>query len=102
MKWFFIIGLVACSHLNNSQRSVSGCWENRKNVNQLKNTEGVVVKEANWVCIRQSPGKCLFPCNLPDSYQVGDTIIFSANQKEIFPNERWAGDPIELTAIELK
>lgn len=102
MKWLIIVGLIACTRPNRVSSMSDDCWENRKTVKQLETVTGVVIKESDWVYILLPPSKQLFPCNLPDSFQMGDSVLFSANQKETFPNERWAGDPIELTHIELK
>ena len=101
MKCFLLIGLLACAHPNNRTITVDNCWDDRKTVKKLSDVKGVVSKQDDWLSVTASSFKQMFPCNLPDTYKPGDSILFSANQKEIFPNERWAGTPIEITSIEL-
>lgn len=41
-------------------------------------------------------------CNLPKEYQKdGLSITFSANEHEIYPNERLVGTPIEFTTLKV-
>lgn len=94
--------LIACVTQPGSPKQSDNCWKNRETVKELTDLEGVIEKEADQLFIVLSSSRRLFPCNLSDSYQIGDSIVFSAEQKEIFPNERWAGRPIELTHIEPK
>lgn len=42
------------------------------------------------------------PCELPISFRKnGINILFSGEVKEVYPQERWAGLPIQLTKIRL-
>ena len=102
MKWLVILALQTCTSHPDKLPEVEECWENRKTVQQMENVEGVIHRDADWVYIALTSGRQLFPCNLPDAYQTSDSVVFSANQKETLPNERWAGDPIELTRIRHK
>jgi len=97
-----IFGLFLCGKPVSDFSQSDNCWEGRETIKQLLNREGVIKKDSNQVSIVLPSNRQLFPCNLPDSYQSGDSVLFSANQKEIFPNERWEGRPVELTLIELK
>ncbi|MEM9674113.1 MAG: hypothetical protein ACFB15_29075 [Cyclobacteriaceae bacterium] len=97
-----IFGLFVCGKSVSKLNQTSDCWEGRDTVQKIIDQEGVINREPNQVAIVLSSSKKLFPCNLPDSYQSGDSVLFFADQKEIFPNERWEGRPVELTHIELK
>jgi hypothetical protein len=97
-----IFGLFFCGNPASGPNQPHSCWEGRETVEQLLNREGIIHREPEQVAIVLPSSRKLFPCNLPDSYQSGDSVLFSADQKEIFPNERWEGRPVELTHIKLK
>jgi len=97
-----ILGLFFCGEVTSVVVPSDDCWEGRETIKELLNQEGVIKRESNQAAIVLPSSRKLFPCNLPDSYQTGDSVLFSANQKEVFPNERWEGRPVELTCIEHK
>lgn len=97
-----ILLLSGCGNKDDDkvQPSLPGCLQDRATVQVLTNQEGILKSNAGILLINvSSSGEQLVPCNLPNTYQENDRVIFSGNKKEILPNERWAGQPFELTDI---
>lgn len=97
-----ILLLFGCGNKDEDklQPSLPGCLQDRATMQVLTDQEGTLESEAGLLLINvSSSGELLAPCNLPNTYQENDRVIFSGNKKEILPNERWAGQPFELTHI---
>lgn len=80
----------------------------RATVEKLSNIEATVTylnNEGSIVVIVPDADKTkrFVACNLPEevSKKDGTSIILSGNVKEIKPNERWAGTPIEMTTLKI-
>lgn len=74
-------------------------FDARKTVGSVKNQQGKVERVGDIYRI-VTKDSSIVPCNLPAAFkQDGKTILFSGELKEIYPNERWAGTPLKITAI---
>ncbi len=101
---------LACSTGNTDPQSVNlpaDCtYESRKTVRTLTNEKGSIRVTPSgtdsWTDIYLD-GDASTPycaCNLPASFAVdGTRIVFSAQVKETYPNEKWRCQPIKLTAL---
>lgn len=107
---FVILIAFACNKsdsLSPQTDLVSTCeYDTRKTVSTLTNQQGTVRLTVNgtetWVDIMMDgePNTPLCACNLPASYsEQGFRIQFSADVKEIYPNEKWRCQPVKLTAL---
>lgn len=100
---YFIFLLLSCDEKEESspQPSLPGCLQDRNTVQVITDQKGTLQAGGGLLLINvEGSGEVLAPCNLPDNFQEKDQVIFSGNKKEILPNERWAGQPMELTDIE--
>jgi hypothetical protein len=86
-------------------------WQNyhlsvvsRKTIEMIKDVEAVIEITPSFTFINQKndDSKRYVACNLSNDIKNGQKIVFSAEIKEIFPNERWAGTPIKLTSLTTK
>lgn len=79
------------------------CYPNRQTVEVIKDQPGTVQQlgDGYFIEIDQASSTMRFaPCNLPEDFKQNNlSVVFSGKQKEIFPNERWAGMPLELIKI---
>lgn len=84
--------------------SISCDYDSRKTVEMIKNVEAIIEITQNFTFInhKNDDSKRYIACNLPSDIKNGQNIVFSAEVKEIYPNERWAGTPIKLTSLTLK
>lgn len=82
-------------------------YDSRKTTRTLSNVKGTVevtpAGEETWTDIYVD-GDTSTPycaCNLPLSFaEDGARVVFSADIKEIYPNEKWRCQPIKLTALQ--
>lgn len=94
-------GLDACQQ-RDAVQPAPACLKDRANTDTLQNVRGTVAIDGDLrLILVAGTGEPLAPCNLPDNLQHEDEVIFSGYKKEIFPNERWAGQPFVLTEIAL-
>lgn len=87
------------------QQVVEDCYKERKTVRNVKALTGQIKKHGkNWLIIsNENPSKHYSPCNIPLSVQHLDmSVEFSGYEKEVYPNERWAGAPFVITSINKK
>ncbi len=80
------------------------CYSDRKTIETIKDIEAVIEITPSFTFINQKNdnSKRYVACNLSNDIKNGQNIVFSANLKEICPNERWAGQPIVITSMTLK
>lgn len=101
---------VACSsdEPNASQVELNAdCeYETRKTVSTITNQKGTIKVTTTgtdtWTDIYLEDGSSTpyCACNLPASFSVeGKRVVFSAEVKETYPNEKWRCQPIKLTAL---
>jgi hypothetical protein len=83
-------------------------YEARKTVGNLTNTQGTIkvtqTGTDTWtdIYVDEDLATRYCACNLPASYaEEGLRIRFSAQIKEIAPNEKWRCQPIKLTSLQL-
>lgn len=98
-------GCIVNNHtLSEVQISDNDCFSDRKTVETITNREGRILQQGSLFLIELKEGsERLAPCNLPEELKSdGLTLILDAKVKEIFPEERWAGRPSELTKIIVK
>ncbi len=105
ITWFFlgVCLLASCEQQEDTLRvdSLPACFEDRATVQVINQQDGTVqYEDGALVILVKMSNEQLVPCNLPDTFQENDKVRFSGNKKEIFPNERRAGQPFELTYIE--
>jgi hypothetical protein len=84
---------------------LADCHSDRKTVGQLKSVHAKITSEgAEWTLVPIDDDSQRYgACNMVDfEFEEGQEVVFSANIKEILPNERWAATPIVLTAFDLK
>jgi hypothetical protein len=100
-----VILIAACQKENVAELSSISCeYDSRKTVEVIKNVEAVIEITPSFTFINQKndDSKRYVACNLSNDIKNGQKIVFSAEIKEIFPNERWAGTPIKLTLLTTK
>jgi len=82
---------------------VEDCFNGRKITQTINETEGHIEKHGKtWIIISKTdPVRHYAPCNFPEAFQEKDRKIqFSGLEKEVYPNERWAGLPFVITDIQ--
>jgi hypothetical protein len=96
--------IVNIHTLSEVQISENDCFADRKTMVTLTNQEGRILEQGSLFLIELKVGSDrLAPCNLPEELKSnGLILILDAKVKEIFPEERWAGQPCVLTKIIVK
>lgn len=95
-----LMGLISCRQEEAAAPALAPCWQDRQTLETVTDRQGTIAFEDGVLVIDvENANELLEPCNLPEAYQEKDQVVFSGNKKEIFPNERRAGQPFELTAI---
>ncbi|HEY9872516.1 MAG TPA: hypothetical protein V6D12_03735 [Candidatus Obscuribacterales bacterium] len=77
-------------------------YDDRKTVNTVKNQKGKITLSGGiYVLVTEGTNSIrLGACNLPDAFKKeGQSVLFSGEVKEIYPNERWAATPFKITTI---
>jgi hypothetical protein len=71
------------------------CFPQRKMVEVIANVKGEIINLAGEWLIQSGSGEPrFFVCNIPEALKTeGFKLIFDAEVKEIYPNERWIGTP---------
>jgi hypothetical protein len=112
----FLIGILifksSCDSASVESDAIKlvGCdYKDRATTEKVSNLEATVTylnNEGSIIVLvpMSDKTKRFAACNLPDvaSKKDGTVVIISADIKEIKPNERWAGTPIELTKLKIK
>ncbi|MFW5760779.1 MAG: hypothetical protein ACOCXH_07370 [Cyclobacteriaceae bacterium] len=105
LSFAFLIFIFACDPVEWDEPEVASvfCLTERETVAVVKDMNGTVIKSGDVYLIESisTENNLVFaPCNLPDEYKMNNlSIIFSGKQKEVFENEKWAGQPVELIKI---
>ncbi|MPR32627.1 hypothetical protein [Salmonirosea aquatica] len=81
-------------------------YSSRKTIDTFDKVEGIIVlttagsETEATIYYPVVAGTPYCACNLPASFlQDSLRVVFSAEQKEIYPNEKWKCQPIVLTSI---
>lgn len=108
-----LVLLVACVACSSDKTDPKGdtlgtdcTYESRKTVSTITNEKGTIKVTPSgtetWTDIYRD-GDSSTPycaCNLPASFSVaGMRIVFSADVKETYANEKWRCQPIKLTSL---
>ena len=105
LSFAVILLIFACDSVEWDEPEMESafCLTDRKTVEVVKDIPGTIKKSGDFYLIESSASgqpSVFAPCNLPVDYQKANlNVVFSGKQKEIFPNEKWAGFPIELIKI---
>ena len=77
------------------------CFPQRKMVEVISNVKGEIINVAGeWLIQTDNKETRYVGCNIPESLKTeGIKIIFDADLKEIYPNERWIGTPAVLKKV---
>ncbi len=95
-----LMGLLSCRQEEAAAPALTSCWQDRQTLETVTDGQGNIAFEDGVLVIDvDNANELLEPCNLPEAYRENDQVVFSGNKKEIFPNERRAGQPFELTSI---
>jgi hypothetical protein len=77
------------------------CYKDRKKEAVIMKNQGTIQKIADLFMIVTQDNRYL-PCEVPHAYKIeGNKVIFSGEVRAVFPHERWAGQPFQLTYISL-
>ena len=114
--FIFLIGILifksscdSTSVVSDSVKLASCDYKDRSTTEKLKEIEATITYLNNegtiivLVPINDKTNRFV-ACNLPEiaSKKDGTVVLISADVKEIKPNERWAGTPIEITFLKIK
>ncbi|MBK9257433.1 MAG: hypothetical protein IPM42_18370 [Saprospiraceae bacterium] len=79
------------------------CFPDRKTQQSVEDRTGKVILIGDTFLIENQKENIRYaPCNLPDNLKTEQlTLLFSADLKEIYPNERWMGEPTVLTKVKI-
>ena len=86
-----------------SKEKIDDCFSGRKITKTIEMTAGHIERHGKtWLIISKTdPVRHYAPCNFPEDFQeVSRKIKFSGIEKEVYPNERWAGLPFVITSIQ--
>ncbi len=94
------------THMNSSAQEKNlitqsvDCMTDRKEVKKMTMVQGVVemINKEPHIFIKEASAR-LIACNNPAGLKAGDSVVFSANIKEIYPHERRSGTPCVLTFL---
>jgi len=80
----------------------SNCYEDRAMVRTYTNQPGMVIQmePGRFAIVPEGDSIRLDDCNLPEPLKAeGMRIQFSGEQKEVYPNEKWAAYPFNFTCV---
>jgi len=84
------------------ETSLPDCLENYSDIKMVTDQEGTIVLVAREMMISFGDSGRFNPCNLPDGYNEGDSVVFSGAVKDSPKGVRLAGTPFKLTFISKK
>ncbi len=106
---FVIFSMVACS-VNKANDGLPGlktddCYKDRKTVSSVVDVDAKLSMISDqWVMIPINDETQRYgACNMVEfAFKEGDEVTFTADVKEIAPNERWAFSPCVLKKFETR
>lgn len=101
----FLMIITSCDAVEWDEPEIKSafCLTERETVEVVKDISGIIVQSGDSYLIQSNTKDHAFvfaPCNLPADYQKSNLeVVFSGKVKEILPQEKWAGAPLELIKI---